>query len=241
MYDNYGGVLMNSNLNLSDRVFFNIRDRIYLGEWKSGEKIDSENKIAAQLGVSRVSVREAIEKFVALNVLSKKKGGGTYVNDLAPSMYLNSLLPMILMNRDNLVDILEFRKIIEVESVRLCSERYNEEDLKELNQIYQDMVIYQNDPEMFHKADFRFHMKIAEATKNSLIIKVNSILTDLLVHHQKEIHDQLGPQGGIDQHVKILNAIKERDSELAVIFMRRHIQRTIDDIIKMGKKGDIHE
>ncbi|MBN2259231.1 MAG: FadR family transcriptional regulator [Clostridiales bacterium] len=226
---------MDEKLHTSDQVYVYIKEKIHSQEWEVGMKIDSENKMATDLGISRVSVREAIEKLVALNVLRKKQGEGTFVNELSPSLYLNGLIPMILMDKDNLIDVLEFRKMVEVDSARLCAERCDDDDIKLMEESYGNMVKYQNDSENFYKADYNFHMAIAKGTKNSLIIKVNSIMTDLLMYHQKEIYQHLGPRGGLNEHAVILNAIKDRDVELAVLYMRRHIERTIKDIQNMKK------
>jgi DNA-binding GntR family transcriptional regulator len=73
-------------------------------------------------------------------------------------------------------------------------------------------------------------MKIAEGSNNSLIIKVNVVLKDILRYHQIELYKELGPSGGVKEHKIILEAIKERDAELASIFARRHIERTIGDL-----------
>lgn len=232
---------MEIKLNASEKVYKIIEGKILNKEWTPGMKIDSENKLAKELEVSRMSVREAMEKLVALNVLTKKQGEGTFVNELTPSMYLNGLIPMILLDKDNLIDILEFRKIIEVDSARLCAERCNEEDLEALEKCYEDMVKYKDDPDNFYKADYNFHMAIAHGTKNSLIVKVNSIMTDLLMFHQKEIHQYLGPKGGIKEHIEILNAMKSRDSEIVSLLMRRHIDRTLNEIISIKAKENTDE
>jgi DNA-binding FadR family transcriptional regulator len=228
-----GDAYMEEKMNASEKAYRIIESKILSGEWTPGMKISSENQLSKKLGVSRMSVREAMEKLVALNVLTKKQGEGTFVNDLNPSMYLNGLIPMILLDKDNLIDILEFRMIIEVDSVRLCAQRCDDETIKKMEKCYDDMQRFKDQPEKFYMADFNFHIAIAEGTKNSLIIKVNSIMTDLLKFHQKEIHEYLGPQGGLDEHIKILEAMKERDAELASLFMRRHIKRTLDEIRKI--------
>lgn len=217
----------------SDVVYKMIEEKILNQEWTPGMKIMSETNLAHELGVSRMSVREAIEKLVALDVLTKKHGGGTYVNELNASIYLNGLIPMILLEKDNLLDILEFRRMIEVDSVKLCAERANEESIAFLEECYANMSKYQNEPSKFVEADYNFHMGIARGTGNSLIIKVNSILTDLLKYHQETVNSYLGPSGGVSEHKIILDAIKSKDVELAGIFMRRHIERTINEINKI--------
>jgi DNA-binding FadR family transcriptional regulator len=216
--------------NVSDKVYRMIKEKIINGEWKPGMKIASENQLAEELGVSRMSVREAMEKLVALDVIFKKRGEGTFVSDLNSAIYLNGLIPLVLINPDSLIDILEFRSIIEVGSTKLCAERCTKEDIELLQETYERMKKFKDDADKFYKADFEFHMIIAKGSNNSLIIKINSILTDLLTYHQKEMYKYLGPKGGIEEHIKIIDAIKDRDSELAALLMQRHIHRTLDEI-----------
>lgn len=214
----------------SEIVYRAIEEKILSKEWTSGMKIASENQLSQELGVSRMSVREAIEKMVALNVLTKRQGEGTFVSELSASIYLNGLIPMILLGKDNLLDVLEFRLVIEVDSARLCAERCDDITIAELEKAYEMMCDNKNKSPEFSNADYVFHMEIAKGTKNSLIIKVNSILTDIWKFQQSEINKYLGPQGGVLEHKKIIEAIKQRDPELAALFMKRHIQRTIDEI-----------
>lgn len=215
-------------MNPSEIIYKSITDKIMNKEWLPGMKISSENQLSNEFSVSRMSVREAIEKLVALNVLTKKQGEGTFVNELTPSIYLNQLIPMIMLEEDNIIDILEFRKIIEIESASLCAQKCNEEIVQELEKYYEDMYMNNTEkPEVFPYADFKFHMTIAKGTGNSLLLKVNTILTDLLKFHQQVLNQSLGADDGVNGHRKILDAIKARDSELAAIFMRRHIDSAI--------------
>ncbi|MBU3101054.1 MULTISPECIES: FadR/GntR family transcriptional regulator [Clostridium] len=216
----------------SDRVFNVIQEKIISGEYKPGMKIMSELKLAQELQVSRVSVREAIEKMSAVNIVSKRRGGGTFVNDLKPSVYLNSLIPMITLGQDNYNDILEFRLIIESEAAGLCAQRCSDDLVNEIEECYNNMIKYQDDFEKFTEEDLNFHMKIVEGSNSPLIIKVNEILKNLLRAHQKLLYNNLGPSGGLSEHKLILEAIKNRDSQLAKLFAKRHIERTIRDIKK---------
>ncbi|WP_298840910.1 FadR/GntR family transcriptional regulator [Clostridium sp.] len=216
----------------SDKVFNVIQEKIIRGEYKPGMKIMSELKLAQELQVSRVSVREAIEKMSAVNIVSKRQGGGTFVNDLKPSVYLNSLIPMITLGQDNYNDILEFRLIIESEASGLCAERCSDNLINEIEECYNNMIKYQDDFDRFTEEDLNFHMKIVEGSNSPLIIKVNGILKNLLRAHQKLLYNNLGPSGGLSEHKLILEAIKNRDSQLAKLFAKRHIERTIRDVNK---------
>ncbi|QGU94826.1 FCD domain-containing protein [Clostridium bovifaecis] len=214
----------------SDIVFKAIEEKIFSGEWKSGTKITSEPQLAKELNVSRISVREAIEKMVALSILIKRQGEGTFVSDLSTSTYLNNLIPMLTLDKYDYMEILELRLVMDVESARLCAIRCSEDIIKELEEAYSEMLQYEGDMEKFTEKDLKFHMKIAEGTQNSLIIKINEMLRDILNYHQRGLYHTLGPVGGIKEHKFILDAIKNRDAELAGIFVKRHIERTIKEL-----------
>lgn len=233
--------MQSKRLNTSEIVYRTIEEKIFRQEWTPGMKIASENQLSQELGVSRMSVREAIEKMVALNVLTKRQGEGTFVNDLSPSIYLNNLIPMILLQQDSLLDVLEFRGVLEVDSARLCAERCDHKTIEVLEKCYQIMCDNNNKSLEFANADYQFHMEIAKGSKNSLIIKVNSILTDIWKFQQKEINQYLGPSGGVQEHKSILDAIKARDPELSALFMKRHIERTYKDIRKIKEMEKVQK
>ncbi|KYH28969.1 MULTISPECIES: FadR/GntR family transcriptional regulator [Clostridium] len=221
----------------SDIVFKAIEEKIFSGEWKPGTKISSEPQLAKELNVSRMSVREAIEKMVALNILIKRQGEGTFVSDLSTATYLNNLIPMLTLDKYDYMEILELRLVMDVESARLCARRCSDKTIEELEEAYREMIQYQGDMEKFTEKDLEFHMKIAQGTQNSLIVKINEMLRDILAYHQRGLYHNLGPEGGIKEHKFILDAIKNRDEELAGIFVRRHLERTIKDL--KGMKLDL--
>ncbi|WP_125153564.1 FadR/GntR family transcriptional regulator [Clostridium rectalis] len=214
----------------SDIVFKAIEEKIFSGEWKPGGKITSEPQLAKQLKVSRISVREAIEKMVALNILIKRQGEGTFVSEISTSTYLNKLIPILTLDNYDYIEILELRLVMDVESAKICARRCNDDVLEGLDILYNEMIKYREDINKFTQKDLEFHMKIAEGTENSLIIKINEMLKDILDYHQRALYHILGPNGGIKEHKLILDALKNRDAELAGIFVRRHIERTIKDL-----------
>lgn len=218
------------NKRISDVVFNKIKTKIISGEWTPGMKIMSEPQLVKEFGISRVSVREAIEKMVALNVLTKKQGGGTFVSELNASVYLNSLIPMITLEKSDYIDILQYRLMVEVESARLCALKCDELIIKQLEECYEEMLKSIDDMDRFTEKDLEFHRIIARGGGNSLVIKVFEILNDLLSYHQKNLYKTLGPSGGVKEHKYILDAIKDGDEELSVIFIRRHIERTIREL-----------
>lgn len=219
---------------VNDIVYNMIMSKIMNKEWLPGMKISSENQLSQELGVSRISVREAIGRLVAQGILFKRRGEGTFVNHLTSSIQLNSLIPNIMLDVSNVLEVQEFRMIFEVESTRLCAERCTPELMEKLQKTYDTMCKVNRISKEYAEADYEFHRLIGEGSGNSLIVKMNEIMINLLLTQQMKTNEYLGPSGGLAEHKKILEAIKERDPEIAGLYMKRHIQVTIDRMKKVA-------
>lgn len=226
-----------SKNNISDQVLEQIKSNILSGEWKPGERIPSENELKDTFGVSRNSVRAAIQKLIALGLLTSKHGEGTFVNDLSPGMYMNALIPMLILDKDGLLEILEFRRIIEVESVKLAAKRATPKDIEELEAIIDEMdqMTGSNyNPKRFATMDSYFHEVLVRCAGNSVLIKVNSIIKELLISNQIEIQKLIGPALAFKYHPLILQAVKNRDPLTASKIMEEHIEVTIENVKNLG-------
>ncbi|MDF2523468.1 MAG: transcriptional regulator, GntR family [Clostridiales bacterium] len=225
--------------NISTEVFDQIKNNIISGEWRPGDKIPSENELGNLFGVSRVSIRAALQKLCVLGLLTTRHGEGTFVSDLSPDMYMNSLIPILALDETQLVEVLEFRRIIEVESVKLAAQRAQDEDIKELEEIVRIMKESTYDPKKFAEEDSFFHETLVKSAKNPIIYKVNTIIKDILLSHQIKIQEIMGPTLALKYHPAILEAVKKGDSELASKLMEEHIRTTIESVQKTRESDSI--
>jgi len=225
---------------VSNQVYEQIKQAVINGEWAPGTKIPSENELAKMFSVSRISIREALHKLVTLGILETKHGEGTYVMELKSALIMNSLIPMLVLDKTDMLQILEFRRIMEVESARLAALRADEAGIEKLQTLLNSMHTSRDNLSRHSNDDLSFHFQIAQMTQNSVIIKVNFILKDILASVLQEIVSALGYSRGIYYHEKLFNAIKSHDSQLAKSIMEEHINNTISsmkDIIK-SKEND---
>lgn len=221
---------MSNKLAPSDKAYDYVIEKIKSGEWEQGVKIASENDLSAELEVSRVAVRQALEKLVALGLLVKKKGSGTYVNRIEAKTYLNNLMPILLLEGKDIFAVLEFRKYFEYGNITMFIENYDQAKYLELVEQFEVMKASVNNPSEFYSADFRFHSIIAEGTNNPIVIKINEILMDILFKHHEILNSEIGPAVGIEYHGRLLKSIEEQDKELAGLLMIRHIEAAINDL-----------
>lgn len=221
----------------NDQVINAIQAKLITGEWKPGMKIDGEIKIAQELGVSRASVREAMERMVAMGIFTRRRGDGTYVNDVSAAAMFQQLMPDMMLSGYSQAEILDFREMLEPECVRRFVRNRKEEEtekLREFCNIMEESAL--GDGEKFAAADLNFHLEIVQKCGNPIMIKVMDIIKEILVYYQYSANKLIGPKTGVKEHKRILEAIEEGDEELAALLMRRHIQRSKRDITNRLKE-----
>ncbi len=221
---------------ISDLVFEQLRDLIFKGRIKPGDQLMTERELAGNLGVSRPTVREAINKLVALQWLEHRQGQGTFV--VSPSVEKNPLgMPH---DQDvSLTDLLEVRLGLECNAVMMAARRATEEDIRDMEKSLRDMETQIKAGGLGSDADVTFHMAIAYATKNMGQIYITKSFYDLLFYGIKSslqyLYDEPATLETImRQHNDILKAIRDRDPDAAYSAMREHILFVLDFV--NGKK-----
>jgi DNA-binding FadR family transcriptional regulator len=154
---------------LTDEAIDKIKQMILSGRVRPGEKLPREADLAAELGLSRNSLREAVKALSLMNVLDVRQGDGTYATSLAPSLLLEALSFVVDFHRDDTVlEFLEVRRILEPAATGLAALRMPEADKTELGRTL-DAVTVDSPVNDFVATDLEFHKKIALGAGNSVL------------------------------------------------------------------------
>ncbi len=223
--------------NVSDQIFEQLKDNIAHRVFAPGTKLPSENDLADSFGVSRISVRAAIQKLVAIGLVESRSGEGTFVKKPEASIYLNAIIPMLILEPKGIIELLEFRKGLEMQSCELAASRATAEEIDQLKKIVDQMneSFDQGNIEKYSVEDFDFHFCIAKMTKNSVIENVLLMLKEPIFTHLEEMNEQLGLELGNYGHKNIFEAIKNRDPKAASYFMERAIESSIEKMKLLAK------
>lgn len=214
----------------SRRVFKYIEKMILEKKWKVGEKISSETLLAKELEVSRISVREAIGSLETLNILERKRGGGTYVKQVTPNGYMDQLMPFLVVENISYLETMETRLGLDIEAATLFTQRATDEEIEGLGEILTHMKTNNKLPEKFYEKDAEFHRYIGKFSQNKILEKITNMLFDITTHYGKGEYHSLDYDKRIKEHRDIYNAIKQRDIDLVKLYCSRHIKRTIDEL-----------
>jgi GntR family transcriptional repressor for pyruvate dehydrogenase complex len=134
---------------------------------------------------------------------------------------------MLTLDAPDILHVLEYRRIVEKGIVSLVVKRAGNEAIAELEDAYRAMEKHRNDARAFAQADLSFHLVLAKATGNPVVMKANAVITDILKGSMYGIVGSLGTRDGLYYHRRILDAIKARDGARAEALMEEHVQRTI--------------
>lgn len=227
-------------IGLVEQVGDKIKSYIITGVWPIGTKIPSESELAEMFGVNRLTVRMALQKLNTLGIVQTRAGEGTYVIEFSFVEYINEVSDFLL-KPEMLHDIFEFRKLIEVECMRLAIINYDEAEIRKLEQSLETLLKIINikntsnvmaNLERYVEADLNFHYQIIKMSKNEVYYSMMIMMRDLLKKYftteyeknWKEIHkaDSFDEEGNMqrekDEHWNIVKAIKNRDYETAKIY-----------------------
>ena len=219
----------------SEIAYDYIVDQIRSGIWKPGDKIATEVQLVESIGVSRVAVREAIERLVTMSVLNKVRGSGIYVEQKDNMSFMSAAI--LGADADYMLKILEFRKMFDSYNVELFLKYATDEEIELLKQNYQEMVDMKDNMQKFRAIDQRFHDIIAIGTRNPMIIQISKTFTDIFEANQDQMYHKIGPQNAIYYHGKMLEAIEERNAEVAAIYARMSIEASISRLESQKKLG----
>jgi GntR family transcriptional repressor for pyruvate dehydrogenase complex len=202
---------------LTDEAIVKIKEMITSGRLRPGEKLPREAVLAAELGLSRNSLREAVKALSMINVLDVRQGDGTYATSLAPSLLLEALSFIVDFHRDDTVlEFLEVRRILEPSATGLAAVRMSEEDRKELGKILEAAEV-DSPIEDFVAADLEFHRKIAIGAGNSVLASLidNMSVPTRRARLWRGVTEPRAQERTLAEHAAIYHAIMSRDAELA--------------------------
>src|SRR3982074_1529292 len=154
-----------------------IRELIVSGSWGPGDRLPKESELAAQLGLSRNSLREAVRALSQLRVLEVKQGGGTYGRSLEPELLLESTsFVSHLLVGESAVELFEVRRLLEGAAAALAAARIDEAGKEALRTKLERMIESATVEELV-QADVDFHAVIARATGNTFLTSLLASLS----------------------------------------------------------------
>jgi GntR family L-lactate dehydrogenase operon transcriptional regulator len=224
-------------MRLADHVVEKLLSLIQSRGIQPGQRLPAERLLAAELGVSRTSVREAIQKLTSQGVLAARRGDGTYVQGTGSAEWLQEAVGPLarLLDADShyRYDVLETRHALETSAAWLAAQRATAHDKDRIRRAFDTMVEHQENghAELAARADAQFHLTIAEASHNLVLVQVmHSLFNVVLSTVERNRHEmfRLSAPATLKaltaQHHALMQAIVEGDPQRARDCIGQHLE-----------------
>lgn len=210
---------------VTDEAIEKLKAMIVSGELRPGERLPREADLAASLGLSRNSLREAVRALSLVRILDVRQGDGTYVSSLASDSLLEALNFIVEFHRDaSVLELLEVRRILEPAASARAAVRISAESVAELEQIL-NRATAGSPVEELVQADVEFHRAIAQAAGNTVLASLIESLSGPTQRARiwRGMTQEGALQRTLDEHAAIFAAIGRRDPEMARTWATVHI------------------
>jgi GntR family transcriptional repressor for pyruvate dehydrogenase complex len=195
------------------------------GSWTPGDKIPPERELCVQLGVGRASLREALKALEIMGMIETRLGDGTYVCKRSDFFSRPLLWAIASSSKTEAHELIEARRLIEVELAGFAAERATAADLAKLGAYVDQMEGSLDDPENFLQADVAFHLSLGEAAHNTILMNALSLIRNLM---QEWIGSALQSEGvaerALQEHKRIYQAVAKKKSSQARSAMDSHLK-----------------
>ena len=216
---------------LYEQIVLQIEESIQKGVLKAGDQLPAERELAQQFGVSRTAVREAVKALREKGLVEAYAGRGTFVTDGTSHAMKQSLDRMLRLGQsEDSSFLVEVREILEPEIAALAAERSEAQHLTAMKEALAVMDSARSDPDAFIEGDLDFHLALAEAAGNPLILSLIDSIVGLLREQRTKIFSvDGGPERGQYHHKRILEAIEHRNPQRAREVMKAHLRQVRED------------
>ncbi len=196
---------------VSDEIVNQVKSLISQGTLKPGDRLPPERELIKEFGVSRPSIREALNSLVAQGFLEVKQGNRTFVKSVTSEKIQDPLSLLLKADTQKIFDLIEVRKAMEAWGASQAAQRVSEEDIRRLQEIIGQMKTALEKGKSWEKQDADFHLAMAQATHNTIQTHMMFTIYDLLRESVARVfRDQGKAEKLFQQHYRIFKAIKNR-------------------------------
>jgi GntR family transcriptional repressor for pyruvate dehydrogenase complex len=210
---------------LTDDAIDRIRGMIVSGDLEPGQRLPPEKELSELLGLSRNSLREAVKALELVNVLDVRRGDGTYVTTLEPSLLVEAFSFVMEFTRDSsLRELLEVRTILEPAASALAVGRLGDDELEQLRQMVDD-ASEASGVEQLVAHDLEFHRLIARGSGNAYLSSLLDALGTETVRARiwRGITEEGAVERTLTEHRRIVDALVAGDAELVRSLVTAHV------------------
>jgi len=222
---------------ISHKVASQLKKAISDGIFRAGDRLPSERELAEQMGVSRPSIREAIQQLELQGIVEIVHGGGTVVKNITEREIQKPMEIFIGDDKQRVLELTEVRSYMEPLAARQAATNRTEEELERIRYYLEEMEQDFEKGLIRYEIDFQFHTEIAAAAHNMIFLHLMSSIYQLInysikIHREQMFVSKEAQERVLNHHLRVFKAIQNKDPEAAEAAMKDHLQFVVEEFAK---------
>ncbi|MET3290973.1 FadR family transcriptional regulator [Brevibacillus fluminis] len=210
-----------------EEILLQLHDIVQQNNLRPGDKLPSERDLSETLNAGRSSVREALRALELLGLIETRRGEGTFLKHYRHNRLIDILGMFVLRDVKTKKDLVEMRKILEIDAVRLACKRATSKHFEEMERILAQAEERIAEGKVPTEEDYQFHRVICRSSRNSVL---HRIWAPLVEYSESVRNESLSREGrartAVDEHRGIMEAIRSGDEQSAVEKMLSHLENS---------------
>jgi GntR family transcriptional repressor for pyruvate dehydrogenase complex len=210
----------------TEQVVAHVRDLIERRALRPGDRLPAERELAAQIGVSRPTVRIGLRALAAMGVIRSRHGSGTYIPDGPPTLGSEPLSFLAALHGFTREEMYEARRILEVGAAGLAADRATPDQLATLAEEVASLFASMHDGQRFLVHDINFHRSLAAASGNPIVASLVEMVSALYYERRRQTAERASDRDlrdAAEMHRRIYQAVRSRDADAARDAMNEHL------------------
>ncbi|MGD8190257.1 FadR/GntR family transcriptional regulator [Brevibacillus ginsengisoli] len=214
-----------------------LKEQIVSGVYQPGDRLPSFRELGEMLGVGQSTVREAVGSLKTIGLVVIRQGEGTFVSRYEPEKLLAAFEMAQTVTKQDIIDLLEVRMIIETGIVRLAAERRTDADLKKIEEVLREMEDALEQEHLGDQADWKFHYSLSRAAHNAMLESVMQSISETMSNILKASHERMyQSEDSLHrlhvEHKEIYLAVKNSNPKRAEETMLHHLLGVKKQLVK---------
>jgi len=225
---------------LSDFIIEEIKNRVIKGTLREGDKLPNQDEFAAELGVSRSSLREALQTLSLIGVIEQRPRRGTVIKSGNPELWTGNIMPPLVSDHKSMLELIAARRHIELGTAEMAVTNATMSDIQKMERLIKKMptALKNNQVKEYTDLDLKFHYAVAVAAHNQymlhMFITIRQLMGQFIMEAFSVLPDLL--ERSLAFHVNIYNGIRERNKKVVLMNMEKHIQDIENTLLNFYKR-----
>ncbi|MBI5572067.1 MAG: FadR family transcriptional regulator [Desulfomonile tiedjei] len=219
---------------VAEKIAAQLKKAITSGRFRVGDRLPPERDLAEQMGVSRPSVREAIQQLELLGLLESVHGGGTVVRSLTEQELQTPMEILLAEDKEKVVELTEVRGVMESWAARQAARNRTEEELARIHGYLEEMEHDLEKGRIRAEVDVKFHTEVVAASHNTIFLHMMQSIYNLVIYSITLYREQVfltreDQETIFHHHLAVFKAIQNRDPDSAEAAMSAHLRFVLEE------------